>query len=459
MDTQDTTQRDLQNIANLMGIIVLFYKTYYRLREIVVYASSRESYPPLLFLQAICAGFESRMGQLVQEEQADPICFNKKHNVAPLREIQQEIGEALLAVPIHRDRLVSAFKNAFNSRVEQINRVALQQKEKDNEVIKSILTGDDILAAYSGTTGDENLGDSPWGYVAQLGVLNRKLMSFGTIAKYTNYFDGSLNLIIATTSATVSVLFVELDDLGRFIGGELALLTKRLLYPSLTKKLAEKIAPGLLMLMYAYELITYSIYEYSTLFFDHTIIYPIFSGLMVGMCELLKEKNPAAFARVQTAIGMANVELQFGDKSKTVEQLIKECFSYAKEYYEWYDQELLATTSDTDRKRVQETLVLKNFFSSGYYLECNYRLVLFFQKHNHLKACVSAIRSLPLALSYLTTNIAFTIAKLAAAPIAEHSLEVKNEVVAYLTRHGFLARYTKDDKIAEKSLLLDEPSP
>ena len=354
------------------------------------------------FLQSMLIGFESEMSRLVVEAGADPIRLVSDPSRSPLQEIQHDIAQGIYHIDEHKERFKKAYQEAYALRMKEFSEEISGRKEADLDLMRDIQEGAKYIT----------------GELDQIEAINRRLMG-GDQLELSKFLEPQLNSAVAAVSASASAFFVNIDSLGRFVGSELALLSKQLLGQSVSEKIGYGAKASLTMLFVYYELYekvygkgykkAYDKYKTSSSMLSYIydaiangLFYPIVSGITVGMYEELEKENPEALSEIRKIIGE---KPETKDKKGILED-IKECYKKAEKAYEEFDKKKDETEINKD--------LLEDFSSSERYLEGCRMISSFFNRHEYIKFCTLGLIAMPKIVQNLTSMAAFNTASIAA---------------------------------------------
>lgn len=440
----------------ILGLYFTYHSLVSKVKRIAKFSWSL--YPLLVFSQAIFAGFESTMAELVLEDsQSNPEQLDrKKTNV--LEYVQNNIIQALSQRETYWNNFVSPFLAAIARRLEKISKLQLNHHEvsKEDLLVNGLFTGEDYRQTHS----------------FKLSILFRAVDSRLRVIYAVNksnlakIAERVIGLVLATPSAAISTLLVNIDHLGRLIGGALAVCSKQYFGPPFSEKLASYAIPTLLILLLLWKEIVDLTLEYTTDFLGRGFFYPLFMGATVGLYEVISQEHPEILNQFQNRVPLIPAEVK--NNQRNIKEVLQHCYEQTKRYYEKYDKHFVGPNGAerSGREIMSDSLTL-NFNASKKILEGRRALFALCKKHGEIgefvKSSLLFLRAHVTTLRNIVAKSFFVLAKNFTKPLYHFMPYVGDSVVKTPLQVGVTKTFSDEDEsndhtIADKALEMDPGS-
>ncbi|CAL7964189.1 hypothetical protein GAMM_60252 [Gammaproteobacteria bacterium] len=319
-------------------------------------------YPLLTFAQAIFSGYETVASQLSLEDSGIDVDKQSKETLPSLWQIENDVKQYIFSKERLKKNFLIPFQAAISIQKEKIDKL------DSGQLPKAIKSGDDVLFKEL-VTGEDYWQTNSFKSLKLLRAIDRRLRLMYSIEKSKpGRMAESLArfTIFAVPSASVSTLLVNIDHIGRVIGGDLALLSRAFFGLPFTKNITTYAVPTFLILLFLCKEVVDFMAEFSIGLVHKGFFYPLFTGIAVGMYEAIKEGQPKILDSFQNK--QPSIPPEIIEDKRSILEIIKACYKESKRWYEKYDECLIAT-DDKNREESIHGILTKKINSSKRILE------------------------------------------------------------------------------------------
>lgn len=317
----DEQKRSIDAVLSTTGLLLTFITVANKAKKFAMLGFTMS--PLYVFAQGLFSGYESTMAQLVLEGTGLDLEQQNQVEQPSLQSIQENIRQYVFTQDGLKRNFLVPFEMSLNMQLQKIQAFEEQHLAKEDALVRALLTGEDYWRASS------------FGNVKSFGALVNPTKSLKTLEKPSRAIDTMLRraysieksagvvkidgfirmLAGGLPSSLVSTLFINLDTLGRAIGGSLAVLSKENLGLSFSDKLAKYAVPALLSTTFLLKEVADFMLEFSVGTIHKGFFYPVCTGIAVGLHEAIVKEHPDLVRKLQSDQPLIPPEVTGDDRS------------------------------------------------------------------------------------------------------------------------------------------------